>query len=580
MSYDLMFEKAIELQNNGALNEAEGIYLKMLEAMPYNADVWNLLGLIAQTRDDNLRAVDCFLSAIKYSPKPFAPYFFNLALSYKALDRKSDAIEMYVKALDIMPNLKEGWNYLGVLQAQIGRKTEAIKSFCKALEIDDNYKEARANLCFYTEDVKKLLELADSDENDFSANFLASKVVDDAELKEKYLNCAFNIEPNRIDVLLGFAKFYLDINEDRKALIYYYKALNINENNIEAILGIADISLKLGDIEKAEKFYEKSFLYSRDNSGAYLNYGILLYKQKRYNEALNAYREAIKLDANNPLISYNLALILREFKEYEEALGLMFNAYLRDKELDVYQIAIMETINELFNINAELALKIAQNWYELDKKNVFSRRLLEGLSGASLNSNDSKYAKKLFDVFADNYDETMEKLESSIIKKFSELNPCLKGNILELGVGTGNAVKVLKNNNNCFDGVDVSKNMLEIARKNGGYNNLYCMDIETFVTKHNLDCYDMIVGFDVFCYIGDLKNILKALKGKELWFSIEKTDERASDFYLTPNGRYKHSLSYIEKIKEELKSEVFQVFELVLRKENGNDVEGFLINIK
>ena len=79
MSYDLMFEKAIELQNNGALNEAEGIYLKMLEAMPYNADVWNLLGLIAQTRDDNLRAVDCFLSAIKYSPKPFAPYFFNLA---------------------------------------------------------------------------------------------------------------------------------------------------------------------------------------------------------------------------------------------------------------------------------------------------------------------------------------------------------------------------------------------------------------------------------------------------------------------------------------------------------------------
>ena len=237
-------------------------------------------------------------------------------------------------------------------------------------------------------------------------------------------------------------------------------------------------------------------------------------------------------------------------------------------------------INELFNINAELALKIAQNWYELDKKNVFSRRLLEGLSGASLNSNDSKYAKKLFDVFADNYDETMDKLESSIIKKFSELNPCLNGNILELGVGTGNAVKVLKNNDNCFDGVDVSKNMLEIARKNGGYNNLYCMDIETFVTKHNLDCYDMIVGFDVFCYIGDLKNILKALKGKELWFSIEKTDERASDFYLTPNGRYKHSLSYIEKIKEELKSEVFQVFELVLRKENGNDVEGFLINIK
>ena len=36
MSYDLMFQKAIELQNNGALNEAEDIYLKLLEAMPEN----------------------------------------------------------------------------------------------------------------------------------------------------------------------------------------------------------------------------------------------------------------------------------------------------------------------------------------------------------------------------------------------------------------------------------------------------------------------------------------------------------------------------------------------------------------
>ena len=50
MSYDLMFQKAIELQNNGALNEAEDIYLKLLEAMPENSDVWNLLGLAAQSK--------------------------------------------------------------------------------------------------------------------------------------------------------------------------------------------------------------------------------------------------------------------------------------------------------------------------------------------------------------------------------------------------------------------------------------------------------------------------------------------------------------------------------------------------
>ena len=49
MSYDLMFQKAIELQNNGALNEAEVFYLKLRAALPVHSDVGNLLGLSAQS---------------------------------------------------------------------------------------------------------------------------------------------------------------------------------------------------------------------------------------------------------------------------------------------------------------------------------------------------------------------------------------------------------------------------------------------------------------------------------------------------------------------------------------------------
>ena len=581
MSYDLLFQKAVELQNNGALNEAQEIYLKMLEAMPYNSDVWNLLGLIAQTRGDNLKGIDCFLAAIKYSPKPFAPYFFNLAISYKALGKKNDAIENYEKALKIMPELKEGWNYLGVLQAEIGDITDAVKSFCKALDLDDNYKEARANLCYYTKDKKRLLELADNDENDFMANFLASKLVDDEMQKIKYLTNATNIEPYRVDVLLEFAKVYWDNDDKEKSLIYYHKVLNLDENNIEAILGAADIYLWKRNFEKAEHFYNKSFAIKRDIAGAYVNYGALLFEQKRYTEALNSYREAVRLEPENSEISYNLALILKDVDDYTEALGLMFNAYLKDKCNERFQIGIMETISELFEKNAELALKIAQNWQNMDKDNVFSKRLLSALSGADLINDDVLYAKKLFDEFAENYDETMNKLDCNIINKFCELNPNLEGRVLELGVGSGNAAKLLKNEKVVFDGVDVSEKMIELAEKTNRYDNLYCEDIESFISKNDLKKYDKVVSFDVFCYIGDIENILKKLKGIELWFSIEKADEdRNKDFYLAPNGRYKHSLNYINKIKDGLESSEIQIVNLVLRKENGCDVEGFLIKIK
>ena len=53
MNYENMFQKAMELQNNGALNEALDIYQKLLTITPYNSDIWNLMGCIAQSRCDD-----------------------------------------------------------------------------------------------------------------------------------------------------------------------------------------------------------------------------------------------------------------------------------------------------------------------------------------------------------------------------------------------------------------------------------------------------------------------------------------------------------------------------------------------
>ena len=59
-----MFQKAVALQQNGALNEAEQIYRQILETAPNNADVLNLLGLIAQQRGFHQEAVSYFYKEI------------------------------------------------------------------------------------------------------------------------------------------------------------------------------------------------------------------------------------------------------------------------------------------------------------------------------------------------------------------------------------------------------------------------------------------------------------------------------------------------------------------------------------
>lgn len=639
MSYDLMFQKAIELQNNGALNEAEAIYLKMLEAMPENSDVWNLLGLVAQSKGNAGRAADCFLSAIRYAPTPFAPHFFNLGLTYRMLGKKREALEALRRAADLQPDLKEAWNFLGLTHEETGDHQEAVRSFCRALDIDDNYNEARANLYFYTKDKETLLQLADEQESDFQANLLAAESCGELTEREHYLRRATAANPYHIGGLLALAEVRRAAGDEAEALQLYHKVLNLDENATEALLGAADIYLARGDLERAELYYKKSFDITRDIAGAHLNYGTLLYRSGRKSEALEEYRAAAVLEPERPEISYNLALVLKDLGDYEEALGLMFNAHQRAPEREDFAAGIMETLTGLAAESAELALKIAENWQKIEPDNVFSRRILAGISGMPTESGDDRlYAEKLFDNFAATYDETLERLNPQITAEFLRRHGAAAGNVLDLGCGTGLAAQALKTADNTFDGADVSANMLEAARRKGLYRELYQADAATLLremaeratagrakepaeepeaagilarkatkvptgrteanTAVSYNDYDLILAFDVFCYMGKLEEILtaaadlmrrtdrrRAESGKteaarampELWFTTESADEeRGKDFYLTATGRYKHQRAYVEKTLQDAGFAEIDAYPLVLRQENGEDVPGFL----
>ena len=578
-----MFQKAVDLQNNGALNEAESIYLKLLEAMPENSDVWNLLGLIAQAKGNNEQAVNCFLSAITYAPTPFAPHFFNLGLSYRALHKYREALEALQKSVSLQSDFKEAWNFLGLTQQTLDLHQDAIKSFCKALDLDNNYSEARANLCFFTNDKETLLKLADEAPDDLQANLFAAALSSSLDDKEKYLRQAVTYHPFHISALLDLAKLVETRENFSESLQLYHKALNLDENCVEAILGIADISLKTENLDKAEAYYKKSFDITRDIAGAHLNYGILLYRQKRLHEALEQYRLAVQLQPETPEISYNLALILKELGEFEEALGLMFNAHQRNPLKTEFSINIMETLSQLYDANPELALKIADNWQKIEPDNIFSKRIFAAISGLPASTDDDKsYAKLLFDAFAETYDEVMTTLKPKIIDCFLENHGPVLGTALDLGCGTGLAAQKLKTSSNTFIGVDISSQMIDMAREKGCYQDLICEDILAFLARSKvLGKFSVITAFDVFCYFGNLENILSYLLHSEIWFSIEAADEdRNVDFYLTPSGRYKHKKSYVEKLLQQLGFKEIQAFPLVLRYENNLPVDGFLFKAK
>ena len=578
MSYNLMFQKAVELQQNGALNEAEQLYRQILETAPDNADVLNLLGLIAQTKGLHNEAVGYFYRAAASAPRHF-PIFFNLGISLSAVGRPIEAIEAYKKALQLKPDLKEAFLGLGNTYWQLNRTEEAAEAFENALKIDKNYSDAAVNLAEIQNNETALQKLAQQHPLDARPFYYLGRRKFAAQKYAEALPCLQQAdklqESDEIKNLLG--ETLLALQNNVGALPVFYAALQLNPHNAAAALHIADLEAENKNFGEAEKYYKKSLELNPDNVQTHANYANMLCKRKRTLEALEEYRAAVRLAPEQPELSYNLAIILKTLEEYEQALALMFNAFYLAPQHTDWSLNIAETIILFYGKAPEKALKIAENWFEKMPENPVAKHLWAALNGKTAD-NETEYNRLLFDGFADSYEQTLQNIGYAVVDKMAEIAQTLTGKILDLGCGTGLAGAKLKNADNTFYGIDLSAAMLKKAQAKNVYQTLEQTDALTCLQQHKNE-FSAIIAADVFCYFGDLLPLLDAAAPTRLLFSIE-TDPLAKNYKIQPNGRYKHNPLYVENLLKTAGYTVIKSHPLVLRQESGQNVEGLIFEAK
>lgn len=566
-----MFQKAVELQQNGALNEAEQIYRQILETAPQNADVLNLLGLIAQSKGIHYEAANYFYKAIENAPKHF-PIYFNLAVSLGALGRYIEAIEAYHKVLELKNDCKEAYLGLGNLYWAQNKIDDAKQAFQNALNIDNNYLEAKTNLAELDNNIETLQKI--SENNPQALYYLGRRAFNEHNFIKagKYLQKADNlITDDEIKTMLG--ETLLAQKQNSEALQKFYQAIQVNEHNITALVNIADLEAQNRNFKEAEKYYHKAIETDSRNLRAHANYANMLCQNKRTLEALEEYRNAVIISPQSPELSYNLALILKTLEEYEQALDLMFNAFYLDSTHTDWSLNIAETLIMFYEKAPEKAKKICENWYEKMPDNVVVKHLWSALNKQT-DDGENEYNRLLFDNFAETYEKTLQNINYAVIDKIIELYAPLNGKILDLGCGTGLLGAKIKTDKNEITGIDISENMLKIATEKKVYKELINQDIRDYLQNAHSD-FDCIVAADVFCYFGDLKPIIENLSPTRLIFSVE-SDETTEKFIIQANGRYKHNPEYI---KQTLKSAGYKHIlstSLVLRQENGKDVNGYI----
>jgi predicted TPR repeat methyltransferase len=154
--------------------------------------------------------------------------------------------------------------------------------------------------------------------------------------------------------------------------------------------------------------------------------------------------------------------------------------------------------------------------------------------------------------------------------------------ILDIGCGTGLAGVGLKERAARLVGIDLSPEMIEVARERGIYDQLEVAEITEWLEQSTAE-FDLIVCCDCLVYFGDLQPVAagaaRRLKpGGCLAFTTERGEKYP--FHLTDSGRYTHHADTIREVAAKAGLVVGRLEEGFLRTERGVEVTGLLVLLR
>lgn len=401
-------------------------------------------------------------------------------------------------------------------------------------------------------------------------------------------------EPENFSALLNLGNSNYALGRYEEAMGFYEQIYERNPNSYNALLNIANTAYNLGDNIKAISFARDAMEKRPSSVEPYIIAGNAFIELSQNNEATAYLKKAAELAPASDWLCNSLANLFQKMGNAKlclhyawKAIALKGGALRPDDHIN-FAYFLYEAKEE----GAEdVMLKYLERWEEMFGENPIVHHACCALKNVQeVKEMDLSYVEGLFDGFASSFDNILKDLEYQAPELIAQaLGGVLKAKlfkkrrILDLGCGTGLVVEALRKYlpNEEFFGVDISEKMLEVAGKKEIYKALYADDLLSFLAA-NEEEYHAVVAGDVFTYIGDLKPLFRLIAGAVkfngfLCFSISKNLENGNDYFLTPSGRFVHSLAYVNRLLKYCGFKVISSSEAVLRHEGAKDVAGGIV---
>jgi predicted TPR repeat methyltransferase len=237
----------------------------------------------------------------------------------------------------------------------------------------------------------------------------------------------------------------------------------------------------------------------------------------------------------------------------------------------------------------KLASEVFEKWIRVEPENPIARHLASATLGRQEATKASQeYICALFNSFASRFDGTLARLQycgpKVLLEALQEVagKPAADWEMLDVGCGTGLVGATVKPLVRRLVGVDLSAEMLQLARHRDVYDELIEADLIDYLSTTS-SRFDAVTASDVLTYLGDLRGFFefgaRVLKpGGVIAIVVEALvdDAKGASFRLNPTGRFSHTSQYLRSLMEGVGLSVACLRDVAMRLEGNVPVPSLL----
>jgi len=246
---DMLFRRALEYQQQGALEKAQELYQEVIALESSHFDAWFLSGIVAAQKNDFVEAIKHLRMASKLHPADVDVYC-ALGDALAALQKYSEAVSNYKHALELAPTNVEARINQAIPLHKLGRDAEALRS----------------------------------------------------------LELALRYRPDSVEALVQRGNILSVVGRWQDALASFDHALQIDAQNAGVFNNRGIVLYELGRPREAIDSYNRAIEITPQLHDALINKGLALSELGQYEEAMQCYVRVLDMQQDSPAALYNQSL--------------------------------------------------------------------------------------------------------------------------------------------------------------------------------------------------------------------------------------------------------------------------------